>query len=402
MSNVSSLISPGLLSTLSSTGLPTAFGDQVKETAKKKIISAAVSQIQVLQKKVEDIVLKKIQLEKTHRANLNKLEEQYQPKPPSSPVITKEEYDVAVIIENTRYKLEKEALENDQNNTNNQINSITKDPKNNKVNKEKKQQDKLNRRNTKNKANKTKSAQMLLGSLGKTLAPVLIFSGITLISKLTIQNSKLQELVNKTNDIIEKAQTPEQLNNARASRNSAYNVLTNNEKIFIDLQNKLQILQLIITITRILIPLLYLSPVPPIPLIQEIQKKLDIALLVLSLLVTLLNPVINELNDLKNQLKLIDNKLDLETINLNSLNNLNSLLDTIKQPKDETYKGFKLVIKEDQDPKTFVKNSIKRHYAVAIDKYGVEIIKSEYSYTLEPQILIDQIKLIIDQQNLQA
>jgi hypothetical protein len=94
--------------------------------------------------------------------------------------------------------------------------------------------------------------------------------------------------------------------------------------------------------------------------------------------------------------------LDLETINLNSLDNLTNLLNTIKQPKEETYKGFKLVIKEDQNPQTFVKNSIKRHYAAAIDKDGVEAIKSEYSYTLEPQILIDQLKLIIDQQNLQT
>ena len=60
-----------------------------------------------------------------------------------------------------------------------------------------------------------------------------------------------------------------------------------------------------------------------------------------------------------------------------------------------------MVIKEDQDPKTFVKGSIKRNYAAALDKDGVEVIKSEYSYTLDPQVLIDQVKIVIDQQNLQ-
>ncbi len=46
--NVSSLISPGITKTLTSTGLPSAFGDQVKEAAKKKIISAALGQVQIL------------------------------------------------------------------------------------------------------------------------------------------------------------------------------------------------------------------------------------------------------------------------------------------------------------------------------------------------------------------
>ncbi len=63
---------------------------------------------------------------------------------------------------------------------------------------------------------------------------------------------------------------------------------------------------------------------------------------------------------------------------------------------------FRLRIKEDQDPRTFVKDSIKRHYAAAFDKDNVEVVKSDYSYTLEPQILIDQLKIIIDQRNLQA
>ena len=33
---------------------------------------------------------------------------------------------------------------------------------------------------------------------------------------------------------------------------------------------------------------------------------------------------------------------------------------------------------------------------------GVEAIKSEYSYTLDPQILIDQLKIIINQRNPQT
>jgi len=39
---------------------------------------------------------------------------------------------------------------------------------------------------------------------------------------------------------------------------------------------------------------------------------------------------------------------------------------------------------------------------VAIDRDGVETIKSDYSFTLDPNDLVDQLKLIIDQQNLQG
>ena len=44
----------------------------------------------------------------------------------------------------------------------------------------------------------------------------------------------------------------------------------------------------------------------------------------------------------------------------------------------------------------------KRHYAVAINRDNVEVIKSEYSFTQDPQVLVDQLKLIIDQKNLQG
>jgi hypothetical protein len=42
----------------------------------------------------------------------------------------------------------------------------------------------------------------------------------------------------------------------------------------------------------------------------------------------------------------------------------------------------------------------KRHYAVAIDKWDVEVLKSELSFTLDPNDLIDQLKLVIDSQGL--
>jgi hypothetical protein len=66
------------------------------------------------------------------------------------------------------------------------------------------------------------------------------------------------------------------------------------------------------------------------------------------------------------------------------------------------YKGFKFQIKEEQDPRFTVRGTIKRRYAVAINRQGVEVLKSEYSFTLDPNDLVDQLKLVIDRQKLQG
>ena len=79
----------------------------------------------------------------------------------------------------------------------------------------------------------------------------------------------------------------------------------------------------------------------------------------------------------------------------------NSLLVNVNTNKFPMYKGFKFEVKEEQNPSFVVKGN-KRHYAVAVDRDGVEILKSDYSFTLDPNDLIDQLKLIIDQKNLQG
>jgi hypothetical protein len=55
-----------------------------------------------------------------------------------------------------------------------------------------------------------------------------------------------------------------------------------------------------------------------------------------------------------------------------------------------------------EENKTFEVKGNKRRYAVAIDRDGVEVLKSDFSFTLDPNDLIDQLKLVIDQRNLQG
>jgi hypothetical protein len=65
------------------------------------------------------------------------------------------------------------------------------------------------------------------------------------------------------------------------------------------------------------------------------------------------------------------------------------------------YKGFKFYLKEEYNL-NFVVRGYKRRYAVVTDLSGREIIQSDYSFTLEPEVLVDQIRVEIDLKNLSA
>jgi hypothetical protein len=82
----------------------------------------------------------------------------------------------------------------------------------------------------------------------------------------------------------------------------------------------------------------------------------------------------------------------LESFSLETLEDPQSLTSTPQVPslsnQVNLYKGFKFQIKEEQDPR-FVVRGFKRRYAVAVNRQGVEIVKSEYSFTLDPNDLVD-------------
>jgi hypothetical protein len=96
----------------------------------------------------------------------------------------------------------------------------------------------------------------------------------------------------------------------------------------------------------------------------------------------------------------------LDELNISQLEQLPLELTTEPVPslsnQANLYRGFRFQIKEEQDPRFVVRGTIKRRYAVAINRQGIEVLKSEYSFTLDPNDLVDQLKLIIDKQNLQG
>ena len=64
---------------------------------------------------------------------------------------------------------------------------------------------------------------------------------------------------------------------------------------------------------------------------------------------------------------------------------------------DSTYKGFTFEIEE-----VPFSNNLVRKRALGINKSGIKLIETQLSFTLDNQVLIDELKLIIDRDNLKA
>jgi hypothetical protein len=86
-----------------------------------------------------------------------------------------------------------------------------------------------------------------------------------------------------------------------------------------------------------------------------------------------------------------DQNMDFETIN-DEINALANPTVAITQSENNTYKGFTLGVKIDE------KNKSKyiRRYAVAQNKQGVDVLKTDSSFASDPAVLISQLKFIID------
>ena len=166
----------------------------------------------------------------------------------------------------------------------------------------------------------------------------------------------------------------------------------------------LKTITVIITIFSLILRIISLINIPITSTVADKLVKASNLILGLSALLaiatTLLSNEIIRLNELRDRLKEVSLKLDGKTLNFADLTTLtNEFLPA--GGNYGSYKGFKFAIKEEQN-QAFVVKGNKRRYAVAIDRYGVEIIKSELSFTLDPNDLIEQLKLIIDQRNLQG
>jgi hypothetical protein len=263
-----------------------------------------------------------------------------------------------------------------------------------------------------NKANAAAAQKEIIKKISKALVPIMGYLIGKGIIALVVNNKKLERLINQTNAYItlaNKSNNLTYLTNAKVKRADAVRTLERSEAKLVQIKKIVDTIQTVLTILTIIISILEALPIIPPPVKDRIAKYKEIIIqltIVLAIISPLLQKEINYLEKLKAQLKQIGDILD--SIVANSLNKeqVAILLANVGNNTGfEQYKGFNFAIKAEENlgaHQKIVAGKLKRKFAVAIDRDGVEILQSDYSFTLDPNDLIEQLKLIIDQRNLQA
>lgn len=119
-----------------------------------------------------------------------------------------------------------------------------------------------------------------------------------------------------------------------------------------------------------------------------------------AIAIALLSVTIKGTIVLLNQLDALINKcsnVELTPIDQNLINISNQVIDAETTINESTYKGF--VIKIETIPFT---NTVNQYKAVGLNSDGIKLIETPLSFTTNKQTLIDELKFIIDRDNLKA
>jgi hypothetical protein len=233
------------------------------------------------------------------------------------------------------------------------------------------------------------------------------------IQNLAKTVEQLGELVDSVNDQIESIQTKQDVQKARVTRDAALVELNKAEQQITQIRDTIRTLERLATIISLLLQVALLIPIPPFTPLKITQKvinaiiTLDSITVILGITRSALDDLIAEVQYQKSRLLPISDIIDQAVNNdltpeeivglLNKIGNLGQL-----GPVDGVvYRGFTFSILEEDDPRYVIAGN-KRRYAVALDRSGFVRLQSESSFTLDPDVLIEELKLKIDEQNIEA
>ena len=410
--NVANLVPSSINSTLSVVEKPKAFGDQLLKASEQVVLTVGLSIVDQIKKEIEYIILQKIQLDVNHSQNLRNLKIKNE-----KGILVDDAYTNAINTENQNYNTNKNNLQEQQDKFNQQLSAELFSPY-------EKAKTAYNTLRKKLSSNKNISQQLKsivnikrIRILTKTLVPVLTLVITEVLVNIIDENSKLQTLVDITNKTIEAANAsgdPDLLSQATNARNAALNAINAVEQKILNVEQQLQKIQIYINVFNIVINIVISLPIPtaappgvgiPVSVITKLDQILQNALKItsgLSTLLTIINSVLQEaianLENLKTELENINGAIESATTNL-PLDQLTIALNDITANSNNfpPYKGYTFAIKEEQNNPGETVSGFKRHYAVALNSNGVVIYTSAYSFTQDPQVLVDQLKLAIDQ-----
>jgi hypothetical protein len=425
--NVAPLMNPATLRNLSASTLIQTFGSQIKEQTWDKVKYTALNKVAEYNQKIQDEVKKEVQVVKDYNDELVRLQNLLINKQ-----ITEEVYNEGV-KEAQRSKLEKEAdIKAQIRKLTLDIQNEVKDPylKAKEEYKLLKAQRKIKKEERKKESKEAKkerrrivlnNAAVSITSAARDLAPVIALQLVNQFSFIISQRKELEKLVEITNVYITKATTPETISIAINLKNSAISLINNSLKKLENIQKKISDLVRYIPIISLIISILTSLPIPvsvppgvgiPLSVIMKIvetlrkaNEKIAKIIPIIGIAEGILFKEINLLRALIDQLAAINQIVEIKTVENLDQQQIDDLTKSILPSNNTqlvpTYKGFDFILKQEQDSKFEVKGN-KRHYAVAVNSNGREILKSDYSFTLDPNDLVEQLKLIIDQQNLQG
>jgi uncharacterized protein Yka (UPF0111/DUF47 family) len=250
-------------------------------------------------------------------------------------------------------------------------------------------------------------------SLAKAAALFIISKLLNkLVQRLSKTVQRLTDLVDRVNEQILNIQTKQDVLRARVVRNAALVELNKAERQITQIRNIIRTLERILRIISLVLRVLLLIPVPASPgVVQKITNAimtLDSITVMLGITKEALNGLIIEVQYQRSRLLPISDIIDKAIDNDLSPDEINALVTAqlagggqLGVIPNVSYKGFTFAIYEENDPR-FVVDGNKRRYAVALDRSGFIVLRTEPSFTLNPDVLVENLKLQIDERNLEA
>jgi hypothetical protein len=318
---------------------------------------------------------------------------------------------------------------NIQNNTNQQNIQIAllnqSDPTTNQKSTNQQQQQLKNNLKSQISYNQNQAATNRLSAIAKgTILSVLPVTIELVSQKIINSNLHINSLNSEIDSLniqitqVNSSPTPQGIQVVTNRKNAILNEINTTEKSINDIKNYINniniILQIYTITTTIAETILASLPQPPAStigyqsvvykitgpggLIDQAKTIIGAINVILPIILIELNKIINELEDIKSKIDNIEGELEGNVVSSQILPSNQ----TSNMSSNITYKGFTLVIETENILGAPVVLGMHRHYAAALDSNNVPVLKTDLSFTQDTQVLIDQLKFIIDSNKLIA
>lgn len=269
-----------------------------------------------------------------------------------------------------------------------------------------------NKRIKLNKAKLKAGLKKVLKAIGP-IAIVFVFGKILniYITRLSNTVSQLSVLVDKTNEIIQAATTKTDIQKAKVTRDAALATLSAAEKQVASFNKVISTMNTAISVITLLLNIaaaLPTSPYQTAPIAvraTRILAKFNPILISLSVLLQVsqatLESFISSIRYERSRLLPLNKVLEQDLTPEEIRDLLATANEGLGPVEGVVYNGFTFSIIEEDDPR-FVVAGNKRRYAVALDRSGFVVLQSTPSFTLDPDVLIEELKLEIDRRKLEA